>query len=131
MKGFLGRRDGWWHYVRRVSAVYAQHDRRGIVRQSTTIRIADDPRGIAAAKAVAAAMQRAMAVPQEVRSAYDRYRRIERASSSSANAAAPERATRTPVLAASPARSIITANASGAAERIASPGADSLPSMAP
>jgi hypothetical protein len=55
--------------VRRVPAVYAQHDRRGIVRQSTKIRIADDPRGTAAAKAVAAAMQRAMAGHQEVRSA--------------------------------------------------------------
>lgn len=53
MKGFLGKRDGWWHYVRRVPSVYAQHDRRGIVRQSTKIRIADDPRGIAAGKAAA------------------------------------------------------------------------------
>ena len=53
MKGFLGKRDGWWHYVRRVPAVYARHDPRGIVRQSTKIRIADDPRGIAAAKAAA------------------------------------------------------------------------------
>lgn len=53
MKGFLGKRDGWWHYVRRVPAVYAEHDRRGIVRQSTKIRIADDPRGIAAGKAAA------------------------------------------------------------------------------
>lgn len=53
MKGFLGKRDGWWHYVRRVPAVYAGHDPRGIVRQSTKIRVADDPRGIAAAKAAA------------------------------------------------------------------------------
>jgi integrase len=53
MKGFLGKRDGWWHYVRRVPAVYAEHDPRGIVRQSTKIRVADDPRGIAAAKAAA------------------------------------------------------------------------------
>lgn len=50
---FLGKRDGWWHYVRRVPAAYAEHDRRGIVRQSTKIRVADDPRGIAAAKAAA------------------------------------------------------------------------------
>ncbi|WP_336810889.1 tyrosine-type recombinase/integrase [Bosea sp. MMO-172] len=53
MKGFLGKRDGWWHYVRRVPAVYADHDSRGIVRQSTKIRVADDPRGIVAAKAAA------------------------------------------------------------------------------
>ena len=51
MKGFLGKRDGWWHHVRRGSAVYAEHDPRGIVRQSTKIRAADDPRGIAEAKA--------------------------------------------------------------------------------
>lgn len=53
MSEFLGKRDGWWHYVRRVPAVYAEHDRRIIVRQSTKIRVADDPRGIAAAKAAA------------------------------------------------------------------------------
>lgn len=53
MKGFLGKRDGWWHYVRRVPAVYAEHDHRRIVRQSTKIRVADDPRGIAASKAAA------------------------------------------------------------------------------
>lgn len=53
MTDFLGKRDGWWHYVRRVPAVYAAHDRRGIVKQSTKIRVADDPRGIAAAKAAA------------------------------------------------------------------------------
>jgi hypothetical protein len=53
MKGFLGKRDGWWHYVRRVPAIYAEFDHRGIVRRSTKIRIADDPRGIAAAKAAA------------------------------------------------------------------------------
>ncbi|WP_449255147.1 tyrosine-type recombinase/integrase [Bosea sp. (in: a-proteobacteria)] len=53
MKNYLGRRDGWWHFVRRVPAVYAEHDRRGIVKQSTKIRIADDPKGIAAAKVAA------------------------------------------------------------------------------
>ncbi|WP_420104099.1 tyrosine-type recombinase/integrase [Bosea sp. (in: a-proteobacteria)] len=53
MANFLGKRDGWWHYVRRVPAVYAEHDRRGIVKQSTKIRVADDPRGIVAAKAAA------------------------------------------------------------------------------
>lgn len=53
MKGFLGKRDGWWHYVRRVPAAYAEHDPRGIVRQSTKIRVADDPKGIAAARAAA------------------------------------------------------------------------------
>jgi hypothetical protein len=27
MSEFLGKRDGWWHYVRRVPAVYAEHER--------------------------------------------------------------------------------------------------------
>lgn len=49
----LGKRAGYWHYVRRVPAVYADFDRRGIIKQSTKIRVADDPRGIAAAKAAA------------------------------------------------------------------------------
>ncbi|MCP4564016.1 MAG: tyrosine-type recombinase/integrase [Bosea sp.] len=53
MTDFLGKRDGWWHYVRRVPAAYAAHDKRGIVKQSTKIRVADDPRGIAASKAAA------------------------------------------------------------------------------
>lgn len=53
MADFLGKRDGWWHYVRRVPAVYAGHDKRGVVRQSTKIRVADDPRGLAAGRAAA------------------------------------------------------------------------------
>lgn len=53
MAQFLGKRDGWWHYVRRVPAAYAGHDKRGIVKQSTKIRVADDPRGVVAAKAAA------------------------------------------------------------------------------
>lgn len=53
MSQFLGKRDGWWHYVRRVPAIYAEHDKRGIVKQSTKIRVADDPRGIVAGKAAA------------------------------------------------------------------------------
>lgn len=50
MKNYLGKRDGWWHFVRRVPAIYAEHDRRGIVKLTTKVRIADDPRGLAAAK---------------------------------------------------------------------------------
>lgn len=53
MRNYLGKRAGFWHFVRRVPAAFAEHDRRGIVKQSTKIRIADDPRGIAAAKVAA------------------------------------------------------------------------------
>nr|WP_047573284.1 tyrosine-type recombinase/integrase [Methylobacterium sp. ZNC0032] len=53
MSQFLGKRDGWWHYVRRVPAIYAEHDKRGIVKQSTKVRIGDDPRGVVAAKVAA------------------------------------------------------------------------------
>lgn len=53
MSQFLGKRDGWWHYMRRVPAIYAEHDRRGIVKQSTKVRVADDPRGIVAGKVAA------------------------------------------------------------------------------
>lgn len=53
MSDFLGKRAGFWHYMRRVPAVFAARDRRGIVKQSTKIRVADDPRGIAARRAAA------------------------------------------------------------------------------
>jgi integrase len=51
MSEFLVRRAGFWHFQRRVPLAFAQHDTRGIVRQSTRIRIADDPRGTRAARA--------------------------------------------------------------------------------
>ena len=50
MATFLVRRDGFWRFVRRVPMEYAQLDRRGIVQQSTKVRIADDPRAIRAGK---------------------------------------------------------------------------------
>lgn len=53
MRDYLGRRDGYWHYVRRVPAAFAALDRRVLVRQTTKVRIADDPRGIVARRAVA------------------------------------------------------------------------------
>lgn len=53
MPDFLGKRDGWWHYVRRVPAAFTAYDTRGIVKQSTRIRVADDPRGYSARKAAA------------------------------------------------------------------------------
>lgn len=42
MSDFLTRRGTVWHFVRRVPAEFAALDRRGIVRHSTRVRIADD-----------------------------------------------------------------------------------------
>jgi integrase len=47
---YLVKRDGFWRYVRRVPKEYATLDQRGIVQQSTKIRVADDPRAIRAQK---------------------------------------------------------------------------------
>jgi integrase len=44
--GRLFKRDGIWHFVRRVPQHYAELDGRVIVRQSTGIRVVDDPRAI-------------------------------------------------------------------------------------
>ena len=50
MSDFLTRRGSTWHFVRRVPAPFASLDPRGIVRQSTRIRIADDRTGRRAAR---------------------------------------------------------------------------------
>jgi hypothetical protein len=42
------KRDGVWYLIRRVPKEFAELDRRGIVRISTHIPVADDPRGICA-----------------------------------------------------------------------------------
>ena len=42
---FLTRRNGTWHFVRRVPLEFAEVDPRGIVRHSTRIRIAHDRAG--------------------------------------------------------------------------------------
>ncbi|WP_342152409.1 tyrosine-type recombinase/integrase [Methylorubrum sp. SB2] len=42
---YLLKRDGVWHFSRRVPFNVADLDRRGIVRQSTRIRVVEDPRG--------------------------------------------------------------------------------------
>ena len=52
MSDFLGCRDGIWCYVRRVPIEFADLDRRGIIKLSTKVRIADDPRAIRARKVV-------------------------------------------------------------------------------
>jgi integrase len=45
--------NGFWFLVRRVPAEFAAYDTRKLVRQSTGIRIVDDPRGIRAGEVVA------------------------------------------------------------------------------
>ena len=50
MSSFLTKRDGWWHFARRVPATLADRDTRVIVRQSTKVRVSDDPRGVKAGR---------------------------------------------------------------------------------
>jgi integrase len=50
MANYLTKRGGFWRFCRRVPDEYAALDRRGIVQQSTKVRIVDDPRAIHAAK---------------------------------------------------------------------------------
>jgi hypothetical protein len=45
MPDFLTRRNGVWHFVRRVPAEFATLDRRGIVRHSTKVSVATDRTG--------------------------------------------------------------------------------------
>lgn len=45
MSDFLTRRNGTWHFQRRVPKEYAALDPRGVVRHSTKIRIAEDRTG--------------------------------------------------------------------------------------
>lgn len=42
MSDFLTRRGTTWHFVRRVPAEFSALDRRGIVRHSTRIKVAED-----------------------------------------------------------------------------------------
>lgn len=50
---YLTARAGIWHFARRVPAAFAEFDPRGVIRQSTKIRVADDPRKVRAARAAA------------------------------------------------------------------------------
>ena len=52
MPEYLVRRDGFWRFVRRVPKEYAGLDPRGIVQQSTKVRVADDPKAIRAGQVV-------------------------------------------------------------------------------
>ena len=42
MPDFFTRRNGTWHFVRRVPLEFAAIDGRGVVRHSTKVRVADD-----------------------------------------------------------------------------------------
>jgi integrase len=53
MPDYLTHREGFWHYARRVPHEFADIDRRGIVKQSTKIRVAEDPKGRRAARVAA------------------------------------------------------------------------------
>ncbi len=50
MPDFLTRRSGTWHFVRRVPTEFAHFDRRGIIKHSTKVRIAQDRTGRRAAR---------------------------------------------------------------------------------
>jgi integrase len=50
MAEYLVRRGSFWRFARRVPTEYAALDARGIVQQSTRVRIADDPKAIRARK---------------------------------------------------------------------------------
>lgn len=47
---YLTRRSGVWYYLRRVPDNVAPYDKRMFARQTTKIRVADDPRGFKARK---------------------------------------------------------------------------------
>jgi hypothetical protein len=50
MPDFLTRRNGTWHFVRRVPAEFTAFDPRGVIRHSTKVRIATDRTGRRAAR---------------------------------------------------------------------------------
>jgi integrase len=50
MSDFLTRRNGTWHFVRRVPTAFSKLDRRGIIRHSTRVKVADDRIGRRAAR---------------------------------------------------------------------------------
>jgi len=45
MPDFLTRRNGTWHFVRRVPAEFSEFDKRGIIRHSTKVRVSSDRTG--------------------------------------------------------------------------------------
>jgi integrase len=87
MPDFLTRRNGSWHFVRRVPIEFARFDGRGVVKHSTRIKIANDRAGRRAAR-VAEKFNEQLEVfwkglsdgrPQDSLSSYDLARRRARA----------------------------------------------------
>ena len=52
-KRHLTKRDGIWHYARRVPTSLKEIDGRTVIKITTGVRVADDPRGVTAAKKAA------------------------------------------------------------------------------
>jgi hypothetical protein len=50
MPDFLTRRNNTWHFVRRVPVEFTQLDKRGVIKHSTRIKIANDRSGRRAAR---------------------------------------------------------------------------------
>jgi len=50
MPDFLTRRDNTWHFVRRIPIEFTHLDKRGVVKHSTRIKIANDRAGRRAAR---------------------------------------------------------------------------------
>jgi hypothetical protein len=50
MPDFLARRNGTWHFVRRVPIEFATLDSRAVIKHSTRIKIANDRSGRPAAR---------------------------------------------------------------------------------
>lgn len=50
MPDFLTKRNGTWHFARRVPAEFAHLDSRGVIKHSTKIKVADDRAGRQAAR---------------------------------------------------------------------------------
>lgn len=50
MADYLTKRNGFWQYARRVPDEFTKLDLRGVVKLSTKIRIADDPKAVRARK---------------------------------------------------------------------------------
>jgi integrase len=87
MPDFLTRRNGTWHFVRRVPSEFASFDSRGIVKHSTRIKIANDRAGRRAAR-VAEQLNRQLEIfwkglsdgkPEEQLNSYENARRRARA----------------------------------------------------
>jgi hypothetical protein len=86
MPEYLTKREGYWHFTRRVPLDFAKLDPRGIIRHSTKVKVSEDRRGIKAGK-IADEMNRdlmeywrglSQGKPQEAADRYNEARRSAR-----------------------------------------------------